>query len=88
METQVKLTELEKQVLTVIINSEYQNGGSVIDNPIWFIDEQDVDMLDGQLSGVISSCLKKGFIGIDKDGSDSTIWITERGYEKYLELKK
>lgn len=86
METQVKLTELEKQVLNAIINSEYQyDKDSVINNPIWFIEEQDVDMSKGQLSGVVSSCVKKEYVGINKDGSDSTIWITKKGFDAIKE---
>lgn len=78
------LTKLEEQVLLAVINSDYQMGEyeERINNPTWYLDEDDVNMKPGQLSGAISSCVKKGYVGIAKDGNDSTIWITELGYEK------
>lgn len=78
------LTKLEEQVLLTIITSDWQEGEyeERINNPTWYLEEDDVDMKPGQLSGAISSCVKKGYVGIEKDGNDSTIWITKLGYEK------
>lgn len=78
------LTKLEEQVLLAVINSDYQMGNydERINNPIWYLEEDDVNMKPRQLSGAISSCIKKGYVGIEKDGNDSTIWITALGYNK------
>lgn len=78
----MKLTDLEKQVLEAVINSDYQSD-SPVNNPVWYLEECDVNMKPGQLSGAISSCVKKDFVDIDKCGKDSTIWITPLGFDIY-----
>lgn len=87
METLVNLTELEKEVLLAIYWSDYQDdrdsgAEGVVDNPVWYLDASDVKMKPEQLSGAVSSCVKKGFVGMDKDGRDSTIWLTQEGYRR------
>lgn len=83
----LKLTDLEKQVLLAVYWSDYQDdrdsgAEGVVNNPVWYIDEDDVNMKSGQLSGVVSSCVKKEFVGVTKEGNDSTIWLTQRGFDK------
>lgn len=78
----MNVTELELKVLTAVIKSDYQDD-EIVDNPIWLIEECDVDMTNGQLAGAVSSCLKKGFVGHD----DETIWMTENGMVEYISNK-
>ena len=75
----MNVTELELKVLTAVIKSDYQDD-EIVDNPIWLIEECDVDMTKGQLAGAVSSCLKKDLIGHD----DETIWMTENGMVEYI----
>ena len=89
----VQLTDLEKQVLLAVYYSDYQDdrdsgAEGVVGNPVWALDEGDVDMKPGQLSGVISSCIKKGFVGVavEKNHSESTIWLTQEGFDRIKEF--
>jgi len=75
----MNMTELELQVLKAVIKSDYQND-EVVGNPIWLLEEDEVDMTKGQLAGAVSSCVKKGFIGHD----DETMWVTENGMIEYI----
>ena len=75
----MNMTELELQVLKAVIKSDYQDD-EIVDNPIWLIEECDVDMTKGQLAAAVSSCVKKGFIGHD----DETMWVTENGMIEYI----
>tara|TARA_R110002020_G_scaffold449911_1_gene663252 strand:- start:38 stop:286 length:249 start_codon:yes stop_codon:yes gene_type:complete len=77
------MTELELKVVTAVIKSDYQDGDSPVDNPIWLIEECDVNMTKGQLAGAVSSCVKKGWVGHD----DETIWMTENGMIEYIKTK-
>jgi len=75
------LTQLEKQVLEAVVDSDFQEG-DVVNNPIWLLDENDVNMSKGQLAGAVSSCVKKGFVVVetDEDG-EGFIFITELGFQ-------
>lgn len=79
------LTVLESQVLSAILNSDYQDGEDPVNHRVWYLEESDVDMKLGQLSGAISSCVKKDYVGVHKEGNDSTIWITQKGFNIYKE---
>jgi hypothetical protein len=75
----MNVTELELKVLKAVIKSDYQND-EVVGNPIWLLEEDEVDMTKGQLAGAVSSCVKKGFVGHD----DETIWMTVDGMVEYI----
>lgn len=79
------LTDLEKQVLKAVIFSDYNDHEAPVDYPVWYIEASDygIEMKPQQLSGAISSCVKKGYVGINKDGNESTIWITQLGFDTY-----
>jgi hypothetical protein len=84
------LTAMEQHCLQCIVDNEYQDGAGedVIDNPIWYMQASDVDskiIKVEQLSGVMSSLSKKGYVGIQKEGRDSTCWITKSGYDALME---
>lgn len=82
----MKTTQLEYQVLEAILTSDHQDHDNPIGHPVWYLDENDVDMKPGQLAGAISSCVKKGFVGIDKSvRGEETIWITAEGMLAYDE---
>jgi hypothetical protein len=78
----MNVTPLELKVLTAVIKSDYQND-EIVDNPIWLLEEDEVDMTKGQLAGAVSSCVKKGLIGHD----DETMWMTENGMVEYISNK-
>lgn len=74
-----QLTAGEKRILTLIIESDYQDGTGeeVIDHAVWSVAENNQD------KGYMSSCVKKGLIGVDgtsKSGYENC-WITKAGWE-------
>jgi len=72
----INLTDLEKQVLEGINNSDY---GEELGDSIWCGSER-CDISDTkQISGVYSSLSKKGLVQVHKDGKDSTVWLTDLG---------
>jgi predicted MarR family transcription regulator len=72
----IKLTDLEKQVLEGINNSDY---GDELGDSIWCGSER-CDISDTkEISGVYSSLSKKGLIDVDKAGKNSTVWLTDLG---------
>jgi predicted MarR family transcription regulator len=72
----ITLTELEKQVLEGINNSDY---GDELGDSIWQGSENCAISGTKQISGVYSSLSKKGLIGTDQDGKESTVWLTKAG---------
>lgn len=85
-------TELEDVVLAYCIYNDYLDGDHPIDRPVWYIEAIDVrgEMEPSQLPGVVSSCVKKGFVKVDGEGTDKTITLTKKGWDIYFEkrLKK
>lgn len=84
----MSITEKELAVLESIIDNDYQifekSDKNLINSPTWLFVCEDSGVEGKQLSGVISSLTKKGLIGSELDNkrsADSTIWITEQGYE-------
>ena len=76
------LTALEKEVLLAILYSDYQCREFPVNNPVWWIEADDVDMQPNQLAGAISSCSKKGYVELDKSvKGEETIWLTQKGYD-------
>lgn len=59
----------------------YEEAG----NPIWTHSINDAGKPSGvegkALSGVCGSLVKKGLMGSDEDGDDSTVYITEAGWD-------
>jgi predicted MarR family transcription regulator len=84
MSSSINLTELEKQVLEGINNSDY---GSELGDAIWQGAERCDISGTKAISGVYSSLSKKGLIGTQQDGKDSTVWLTELGIEVCKEYK-
>jgi DNA-binding MarR family transcriptional regulator len=83
----MNVTEKELAVLKSIINNDYQTfdieDKNMINQPTWTFVCEDSGVKGKSLSGVISSLSKKGLVESDYDGknvSDSTILITEAGY--------
>jgi predicted MarR family transcription regulator len=74
----ISITELEKQVLNGINNSDY---GDELGDPIWQGSEECAISNTKAISGVYSSLSKKGLIGTQQDGKDSTVWLTKLGIE-------
>lgn len=79
----ITLTELEKQVLEGINNSDYSDE---LGDAIWQGSENCKISGTKQISGVYSSLSKKGLIGTQQDGKDSTVWLTETGISICKEL--
>lgn len=80
----MKLTKSEKKVLKAIHHNYYHGNDSIVRDPIWSDSINDSSFPSGikgkELSGTVSSLKKKGIVDINNDGKDSTIWITELGY--------
>ena len=80
----MKITPNELEVLLSIINNDYQtfdkSDRALIKSPTWTFVCEDSGIKGKSLSGVISSLTQKGLVGSTLDGEDSTIWITEAGY--------
>ena len=74
----VTLTELEKQVIEGINNSDYGDG---LGDPIWSGSENCAISGTKEITGVYSSLSKKGLIGVDGKGKDAQVWLTEAGIE-------
>lgn len=76
MTNEINLTDLEKEVLTGINNSDY---GDQLGDPIW---SYSIDFASSKiLSGVVSSLTKKGLVSSQDEGKDSTVWLTDLGIE-------
>lgn len=74
----ITLTELEKQVLEGINNSDY---GYELGDRIWCGSERCSISNTKTITGVYSSLSKKGLVQVHKDGKDSTVWLTDKGIE-------
>ena len=83
----MKTTDLEKRVIEYYLYNDWNDGLEPVGQPTRFIDERDVHMTPGQLSGVVSSCVKKGFVTVNGKGKDKTITLLEAGEDFYF-LKK
>jgi len=82
----MNITKLEKAVIAVIAKNEYSDSP---EDPVWtFIIEDNTDLHNKQISGVVSSLTKKGLVNSIDDGKDSTIWLTKKGIEKYNKIKE
>jgi hypothetical protein len=85
MTTQSILTENEENVLLSIINNDYRyfkkTDRALINSATWTFVCEDSGLNGKQISGTISSLTKKGFVFSFQDGNDSTIAITELGFD-------
>lgn len=84
----MSITEKELAVLESIIDNDYQSfeksDRDLINSPTWLFVCENSGVEGKQLSGVVSSLTKKGLVGSELDkkrSADSTIWITELGFE-------
>jgi len=84
----IHLTDMEKDVILSIANSEYSDEPG---DPIWSWNIADNTKITKkeQVSGVVSSLVKKGLVGSDgqSEGNDSCTWLTKKGIEAYNLLK-
>lgn len=77
-----QLTPNEKELLLAIVNSEYQDGDTVIDYPVWSdcLQYDCISLKRKAISGTMSSLVKKGLAEVN-DHNENTCWITSAGYE-------
>ncbi len=82
MENKISLTELEKQVLINIAESEYIDVTTIeqlLNYPTWSFVATDQKK---ELTGALSSCVKKGLVGCDNTvKGDETVWLTQLGVD-------
>lgn len=78
MTTTINLTDLEKQVLEGINNSDY---GSSLGAAVWSSEINCAIAGTRQISGVVSSLSKKGLVTCDGKGLKETVRITPEGIE-------
>lgn len=72
----MNVTELEKQVLLNIKNSEYQNGNSLSNSWVWSFSVTDETK---SLSGALGSCVKKRLVICDEEDGDEVCALTQLG---------
>jgi hypothetical protein len=82
----MKTTELELQLINLIANNEYIS--QEITDDVWFFSVSDSFDFAGydaaQLSGVVSSAIKKGFVEVQRAGTkDHTINLTTLGADTF-----
>lgn len=91
----VNVTSKELAVLFGVARSEYQgadyNDASIIGVPVWTFSVEGpetnrVGVKGNALSGVISSLVEKGLVGVDADTADRgksepVIWLTQAGFD-------
>jgi hypothetical protein len=82
----MNITSNELKVLLSIINNDYQtfdkSDRELIGSSTWTFVCEDSGIKGKSLSGTISSLTQKGLVGSTLGGKDSTIWITEAGYNE------
>ena len=90
MKTEIKVTELEKEVLLAGKDSDFTEEFEIYGTWMWEI--QDLSGIDSkQFSGITSSLIKKGLITIfDNEGfgrsDDMVLALTKKGAEVYNQL--
>lgn len=90
-----QLTSVEYAILSAIVKSDYQESENIVGNRIWAISLEDVDQSvvtnGARLAGGIKTLVRRGFITHDFNAvteagkTESTMSITQSGYEAYLE---
>jgi len=83
------MTDLQKMVLSAVIDSEYQDPGQEVGTPVWAFSVSDAMTCDpASKGGAIASCVKAGWImhecrTIPTHGvsDDDTITLTAAGAE-------
>ena len=83
---EMKLTELEKDVIVAITENEYSDipGDHVWS---WSVADNCKITHKDQVSGVVSSLVKKGLTKCYEEGKDSTIHLTDAGIKVYRRIK-
>lgn len=83
------MTDLERQVIEGIFNSDYQDGNvgeEAVNHPVWTFDV--VDRIAGNKAsrgGAVASCVKKGYVSLSSyDKKDDAIEVTRAGYDAYI----
>lgn len=80
----MNITELEKQGLENFITNDY---GDIPDHCIWsnvLADCGDNDISPQQISGIVSSLIKKGLVNSSGEGKDSTLSLTIKGRKQIV----
>ena len=84
----MELTELEKDVIVAITENEFSN---IPGDPVWswsIADNAKITKTE-QISGVVSSLVKKGLVETnDESGDNSTVELTEEGVREYRKIKE
>lgn len=84
--TTTKLTDLERQAIQGILDSDYMDGmtgADCVDHMVWTWSANPFGT-KAKFAGVISSLNQKGFTKSTDEGRDSVIWITKAGMDAFL----
>ena len=83
----MNLTVLEKDVMRAIGENQYSDYPGA---PVWSfaIEYHTVFTNKHQISGVVSSLIKKGIVVSEGDGKDSVVCLTKQGILEYEEIKE
>jgi len=73
------VTDLERQVIQNILDSEYMDatGEQIINHSVWSFS---VTNETKQLAGALGSLVKKGLVGCDESEGDETCYLTKDGF--------
>lgn len=90
-ETSTSLTALEAEALEGCYRSDYYSGSGRPQVWSWSVTDACCGRGPGratarQMSGIISSLVKKGLVTCDGDGEDASITVTEKGHRVAFEL--
>ncbi len=68
-------------LIAIIVNDYFRDGRDPINNPVWT--RTLAHPFGATLGGIITQAQKSGFIGTQKSGKDSTIWVTQLGMDAF-----
>ena len=72
------LTDIERQALQGIMDSDFQDGETGAGRQVWSWSANPFPN-KRTFSGAMSSLVKKGLAGACGEGDDACVWITEAG---------
>lgn len=76
------LTDLERQALQGIFDSDFRDGDHPVDKAVWTWSANPFASKK-TFSGVVSSLVKKGYVWSTDEGEDSVIAMTQAGYDAW-----
>ena len=76
----MNITEKERNILTRICLSDYNDGADVVGHPVWDFSVH-LDKDTASFPGIVSSLLKKKLVTVEDYDDHKTIAITQTGLD-------